>query len=111
MVCFFKDELCTDLPFVNTKLCPGASRYDVKLRRQTLTSAPSEGNTRVTVDPRAPAFFKMVSSLIDQAPLIRPGGLPGGGISFGREAEICSSVLLFGVQTGILPLVVPEMNL
>lgn len=32
VVCFFKDELCMDLPFVSTESYPGASRCNVKLR-------------------------------------------------------------------------------
>ena len=99
-----------DLPFVSTESYPGESRYNVKLRRQTLIPDPSKGNTCVTVDPRAPAFFRTVSRLMDQPPLIHPGGLPGGGISFGREAEICLS-MLFSVQMDVLLLTVPEMNL
>lgn len=63
------------------------------------------------VDHRALALFRMVSSLMNQPPLVYSGGLPGGGISFGREAEVCSSMLLFSVQMDIVLLMVPEMNL
>lgn len=45
VVCFFKDELCMDLPFVSTESYPGASRCKVKLRRPTLIPAPFKGNT------------------------------------------------------------------
>lgn len=45
VACFFKDELCMDLPFVHTESYPGASWDNIKLRRLTLILAPFKGIT------------------------------------------------------------------